>query len=116
MSRKEIDDRIYITFRGNLKMFRYLYIDLEYIECFLFSCLGPDRLDGFYIYISDTFNEKHPNSGHQCFHDNQDGYVNTFQNITCDYPGRYVVIYNQRFGSDAILELCEVEVHGKINY
>jgi len=52
-----------------------------------------------------------------CFHDQQEGLPNTLQNITCNYVGRYVVIYNQRNrGVDAILELCEVEVYGKINY
>jgi hypothetical protein len=83
---------------------------------FLFSCLGPDRLDGFYIYISDAFDEQQPNSGHLCYHDQQAGRPNTLQNKTCNYPGRYVVIYNKRHRSDAILELCEVEVYGKINY
>ena len=82
----------------------------------MFSCLGADRLDGFYIYISDTFNAQQPNSGHQCYHDQQSGHPSTLQNITCDYPGRYMVIYNQRNSAVAILELCEVEVYGKINY
>jgi hypothetical protein len=68
----------------------------------------------YYIYISDTFEEQHPNSGDLCFHDQQNGYANTLQNITCYYPGRYVVIYNQRNSSNAFLELCEVEVYGKI--
>ena len=76
--------------------------------------LAHGRLDGFHIYISDKFEEQHPNSGHLCFHYQQDGYENTLQNITCDYPGRYVVIYNQRDRSEAFLELCEVEVYGKI--
>ena len=84
---------------------------------FFFSCLGPDRLKGFYIYISDTFDEEQPNSGHLCYHDQQTGYPNTLQNKTCNYPGRYVVIYSERYRPRvAILELCEVEVYGKINY
>jgi hypothetical protein len=81
---------------------------------YLLLILDGNRLDGFYIYISDTFNEQQPNRGHQCYHDQQDGYANTLQNITCDYPGRYVVIYNQRDRSEAFLQLCEVEVYGKI--
>ena len=76
--------------------------------------VGPDRLKGFYIYTSDTFNEQQPNRGRLCYHDQQNSYANTLQNITCDYPGRYVVIYNERDKSEAFLELCEVEVYGKI--
>jgi hypothetical protein len=50
-----------------------------------------------------------------CFHDQQAGRPNTLQNITCNYAGRYVVIYNKRHKrKGAILELCEVEVYGKI--
>jgi len=30
-----------------------------------------------------------------CFHDQQAGRPNTVQNITCNYAGRYVVIYNK---------------------
>ena len=84
------------------------------IFSYLLLILEGARLDGFYIYISDTFDEQRPNSGHLCFHDQQRGYPNTLQNITCDYPGRYVVIYNQRDRPEAFLELCEVEVYGKI--
>jgi len=80
----------------------------------LLLIVGPDRLDGFYIYITDTFDEQHPKRGHQCYHDQQTGYPNTLQNITCDYPGQYVVIYIERDRPSAILELCEVEVYGKI--
>ena len=91
---------------------------LDITQMLIFSNLllivGPDRLDGFYIYISDTFNEQHPNRGHLCYHDQQNGEPSTLQNITCDYPGRYVVIYNQRDRPEAFLELCEVEVYGKI--
>ena len=86
------------------------------IFSYLLLLLEEKRLDGFYIYISDTFNEHHPNRGRLCYHDQQNGYANTLQNITCDYPGRYVVIYNKRHRPHAILELCEVEVYGKINY
>ena len=81
---------------------------------YLLLILDVKRLDGFYIYISDTFNEQQPNRGHKCYHDQKDGYANTLQNITCDYRGRYVVIYNQRDRTDVFLELCEVEVYGKI--
>ena len=50
-----------------------------------------------------------------CFHDKQAGRPSTLQNITCNYAGRYVVIYNKRHKrKEAILELCEVEVYGKI--
>ena len=84
------------------------------IFSYLLLILEGHKLDGFYIYISDTFNEQHPNRGHQCYHDQQDRYANTLQNITCDYHGRYVVIYNQRNRTQAFLELCEVEVYGKI--
>jgi hypothetical protein len=84
------------------------------IFSYLLLILERKRLDGFYIYISNTFNEQQPNRGHQCYHDQQDGYANTLQNITCDYPGRYVVIYIQRDRPEAFLELCEVEVYGKI--
>jgi hypothetical protein len=76
--------------------------------------VGPDRLKGFYIYTSDTFKEQQPNRGRLCYHDQQDGNPNILQNITCNYPGRYVVIYNERFSPNAFLELCEVEVYGKI--
>ena len=82
----------------------------------LLLIVGSDRLNGFYIYIADTFNERRPNSGHLCFHDQQSGYPSTLQNKTCDFAGRYVVIYNQRDRSEAFLELCEVEVYGKINH
>ena len=88
--------------------------NVKLIFSYLLLILESKRLDGFYIYISDTFHEQQPNRGHQCYHDKQDGYVNTLLNITCDYPGRYVVIYNQRDMSEAFLELCEVEVYGKI--
>jgi hypothetical protein len=81
---------------------------------YLLFIVGADRLHGFYIYITDVFEEEHPNSGHQCHHHQQSGYPSTLQNITCDYPGRYVVIYNERGNSEAFLELCEVEVYGKI--
>ena len=86
------------------------------IFSYLLLILDGKRLDGFYIYISDTFNERHPDMGHLCFHDQEDGYSYTQQNITCDYHGRYVVIYNQRNRTEAFLELCEVEVYGKIKY
>ena len=76
--------------------------------------LDGKRLEGFYIYISDTFNEQQPNRGHQCYHDQTTGYPSTLQNITCDYPGRYLVIYNQRNNTESFLELCEVEVYGRI--
>ena len=84
------------------------------IFSYLLLILAHGRLDGFHIYISDTFEEQHPNSGHLCFHDQHDGYANALQNIICDYPGRYVVIYNQPNSSNAFLELCEVEVYAKI--
>jgi hypothetical protein len=76
----------------------------------LLLILERKRLDGFYIYISDTFNEHHPNRGHLCYHDQQNGYANILQNITCDYPGQYVVIYNERNSPDASIELFDVEV------
>jgi hypothetical protein len=45
-----------------------------------------------------------------CFHDQQAGRPNTLQNA-----GRYVVIYNKGHKrKEAILELCEVEVYGKM--
>ena len=85
------------------------------IFIYLHLIVGADRLDGFYIYISNVFDEQHPNSGHLCFRDQQHGEPNTLQNITCNYPGRYVVIYNKRDKrKEAILQLCEVEVYGKI--
>jgi hypothetical protein len=83
------------------------------IFSYLLLILEGKRLDGFYIYISDTFNEQHPNRGRLCYHDQHNGYANTLQNITCDYPGQYVVIYNERNSSEVFLELCEVEVYGK---
>ena len=83
------------------------------IFSYLLLILEGDRLDGFYIYISDKFDEHHPNSGRLCYHDQQNGYANTLQNITCDYPGQYVVIYNERNSPKVFLELCEVEVYGK---
>jgi hypothetical protein len=77
--------------------------------------VGADRLNGFYIYITDDFDGKHPQQGHLCFQDQRNGKPKTLQNIICNYPGRYVVIYNKRHkGKKAILELCEVEVYGKI--
>ena len=49
------------------------------------------------------------------FHDQQAGRTNTLHNITCNYAGRNVVIYNKRHKrKEAILELCEVKVYGKI--
>jgi hypothetical protein len=83
------------------------------IFSYLLLILEGKRLDGFYIYISDTFNEHHPNSGRLCYHDQQNGNPSTLQNITCAYPGQYVVIYNERNSPEVFLELCEVEVYGK---
>jgi hypothetical protein len=88
--------------------------NVKLIFSYVLLILDGNRLDGFYIYISDTFNEQHPNRGHQCYHDQKTGYPSTLQNITCDYPGRYLVIYNQRDNTEAFLELCEVEVYGRI--
>jgi len=34
--------------------------------------------------------------GRLCYHDQQNGNTSTLQNITCAYPGQYVVIYNER--------------------
>ena len=83
------------------------------IFSYLILILANARFDGFYIYISDVFDERHPNKGHLCFHDQQYGYPKTIQNKTCDFPGRYVVIYNHGYWREAFLELCEVEVYGK---
>jgi hypothetical protein len=87
--------------------------NVKLIFSYLLLILERKRLDGFYIYISDTFNEHHPNRGHLCYHDQQNGYANILQNITCDYPGQYVVIYNERNSPDASIELFDVEVYGK---
>ena len=76
--------------------------------------LERKRFKGFYIYISDTFNEQHPNRGRLCYHHKQTTNPNKLQNKTCTDRGRYVVIYNQRKKPEAVLELCEVEVYGKI--
>ena len=83
------------------------------IFSYLLLILDGNRLDGFYIYISDTFNEQHPKRGRLCYHDQQNGNTSTLQNITSDHPGQYVVIYNERNSPDVFLELCEVEVYGK---
>ena len=87
--------------------------NVKLISSYLLLILESKRLDGFNIYISDTFNKHHPNRGRLCYHDQQNGYAITLQNITCDYPGQYVVIYNERNKPEAFLELCEVEVYGK---
>ena len=95
---------------------KLLKITQMLIFSYLLYIVGADRFRGFHIYITDTFDGEHPNRGHLCYHDQQTGYPSTLQNITCDYPGRYVVIYNERYRAHAIIELCEVEVYGKINY
>ena len=71
--------------------------NVKLIFSYLLLILERKRLDGFYIYISDTFNEDHQNRGRLCYHDQQNGYANTLQNITCDYPGQYVVMLPLNF-------------------
>ena len=106
--------QVFNDFCVGIIMEKLLNITQMLIFSNLLLIVGPDRLDGFYIYISDTFNEQQPNRGHLCYHDQKTGYPNTLQNITCDYRGQYVVIYNKRDNLEAFLELCEVEVYGKI--
>jgi hypothetical protein len=75
---------------------KLLKITQMLIFSYFFYIVGADRFRVFFIYITDTFDGEHPNMGHLCYHDQQTGYPSTLQNITCDYPGRYVVIYNER--------------------
>ena len=93
---------------------KLLKITQMLIFSYLLYIVGADRFRGFHIYITDTFDGEHPNMGHLCYYDQQTGYPSALQNITFDYPGRYVVIYNERYRAHAIIELCEVEVYGKI--
>ncbi|XP_052092481.1 receptor-type tyrosine-protein phosphatase mu-like isoform X2 [Mytilus californianus] len=71
------------------------------------------RIKGYYLYVSDSFSDENPNSGHECYHYPMSGQLpNTIQNKTCDLTGRYVVYYNERDGIETYVELCEVEVFG----
>ncbi|XP_052092505.1 multiple epidermal growth factor-like domains protein 11 [Mytilus californianus] len=71
------------------------------------------RIKGYYLYVSDSFSERNPNSGHECYHYPMSGQLpNTIQNKTCDLTGRYVVYYNERDGTETFVDLCEVEVFG----
>ncbi|CAG2187877.1 Tyrosine-protein phosphatase non-receptor type 5,Receptor-type tyrosine-protein phosphatase eta [Mytilus edulis] len=73
----------------------------------------PDRLKGYHLYISNSFKENNPNSGHECFHYPMSTNNPTIiQNKTCDWTGRYIVYYNKRDDLKAFVELCEVEVFG----
>ncbi|XP_071161943.1 multiple epidermal growth factor-like domains protein 11 isoform X2 [Mytilus edulis] len=73
----------------------------------------PDRLKGYHLYISNSFKENNPNSGHECSHYPMSMHNPTIiQNKTCDWTGRYIVYYNKREDFNAFVELCEVEVFG----
>ncbi|XP_076077504.1 uncharacterized protein LOC143047985 isoform X3 [Mytilus galloprovincialis] len=73
----------------------------------------PDRLKGYHLYISNSFKENNPNSGHECFHYPMSTNNPTIiQSKTCDWTGRYIVYYNKRDNLEAFVELCEVEVFG----
>ena len=80
------------------------------------------RLAGFFLYVSNTTNNK---DRHLCFHKIQpeNNKPSDDQRINCSVHGRYVIYYNERlpnvtypryFSTYAYYELCELEVYGKL--
>jgi hypothetical protein len=92
-------------------------IDLE-------SSKYASRFLGFSVYVSNTTNK---GNGFLCYHDanNDASSIQSVINIDCQVVGRYVIYYNTREGKlsqkptyskEAYIELCEVEVFGKLIY
>ncbi|XP_021357541.1 fucolectin-3-like [Mizuhopecten yessoensis] len=93
--------------------------------------LYPFRLSGFYLYVSNTTAvDNLQNTGHLCYHDDTKNpdFPSVNQSRSCPVDGIYVIFYNRRPAengpksdshystTDAVVELCEVEVFGKYIY
>ena len=78
------------------------------------------KLAGFSIYVS---NSSRVPSGKRCYHHEGKDYPELYQDVTCDAIGKYITVIVTRppetpsgeicYTSYAVLELCEVDVHGK---
>lgn len=77
---------------------------------------------GFYLYVSNSTSKE---DGHLCFHEIQtlNGTPSEVQRINCSVHGQYVIYFNERrqdvkypnfYSKYAYIELCEVEVYGKM--
>lgn len=77
---------------------------------------------GFYLYVSNSTSKE---DGHLCFHEIQtlNGTPSEVQIINCSVHGQYVIYFNERkqdvqypnfYSKYAYIELCEVEVYGKM--
>ena len=88
---------------------------------------APERLAGYSLYVTNssvTSTSPKPTNGHLCFHHTGTTLPSVNQTVDCNVLGQYIVIYNERnrtasdntpgYSEHAWLELCDVQIYGKL--
>ena len=78
------------------------------------------RLAGYSLYVSNSSTST--TDSHLCYHDKGPELPPVYQDVNCNHLRQFVIFYNERdeggnnpagYSTEAILELCHIEVNGK---
>lgn len=88
-----------------------------HIELLIFMFTENREMNEFRLYITNFTYVGSINGGDVlCYRDTDPGYPNVIQQKTCNVPARTFAFVNRRPDDTAIIELCHIEIIGKMYF